>query len=105
MRLGLTKREFYALTPVLFCALRKQWVEVEREQRVLFALVRRDLINYSMGRPKRLVTLQDLVPDLEGSIADPSPRKRMTKKRRDRVAATLREVFSNMPGVIFIPGE
>ena len=57
----------------------------------MFALVRRDLINFSMGRPKEPVTLEDLVPDLPGS--KPVRRPRMTEKRRQRIAASFRAYF------------
>lgn len=80
-------------------------MHAEQGQRVLFALVRRDLINFSTGRPKEPVTLKDLVPDLDGSVEASSQPRCMTKKRRERVASTLREIFGNMPGVTFLPGE
>jgi hypothetical protein len=71
-------------------------------------VLRTDLINFSFCRPKKPVTLKDLLPDDEvgrgGQVSTAKPR-RMTAKRRTAMAETLRMVFKDLPGVKFIAGK
>ena len=70
----------------------------QRERRTLFALLRRDIINFSMCHPKRPVQLEDLLPSEPGS-GGRRP-KRMTPRRRKVIADNIRNTMSH-----FLPKE
>ena len=87
----MSAREFFSLTPRLLIELRKQWLNGRRETQTMLALLRKDIINFSMGHPKRPVTLEDLLPPEPGRHQG-APR-RMSPKRRQAVANRIRGVF------------
>ncbi len=107
VRLGMSRAEFGRTTPRLFCELLRQERLKARELHTLFALLRMDVINFSMARPKRAVRLEDLLPSGEEEAGRQAPDKpvRMTAKRRRRVETLVREVFKQLPGVKFTPGH
>jgi hypothetical protein len=87
----LTKAEFFRLTPRLFGKMRAAWQEERRELHRMAALIRVDLINHSMYRPRRPLELEDLLP----APATPAiaGRRRMTAKFRAEIAASYRRMF------------
>jgi hypothetical protein len=91
-RLGLTEDAFFALTPALFAELNRQWEAERREELTLVAMLRTDLINFSMRAPKRAITVADLLPS-------DTPTKKTVKVKRHRnrsqVADGLRNVLNN----------
>lgn len=102
MHLQLSKREFYELTPRLFSALWESWRDEQRSarraQRALFALLRADVINFSMARPKRRVEALELLPKEDRALLSGSdagrPRRRLTGKRRQEIADSFRRMFA-----------
>jgi len=90
------KDEFFALTPRLFLELVEQERLRSRELQALFALLRRDVINFSMCHPKKAVELSDLLPS-EIGVRQPSP-ARMSPKRRAAVAEKLRVAMGMFAG-------
>jgi hypothetical protein len=94
MRMGLSKDEFFSLTPRLFRELRKQYLGHERESYTMLALLRLDVINFSYRAPKDRITLDDLLPP-EIEPAEPVKRARMTAKRRAMIADGIRRLFAN----------
>ena len=108
VRLGMRKAEFFRLTPRLFAELVKVECDRQRELRIPTAVLRRDLINFSFCRPKKEVSLEDLLPGEDWTVSSGVPtgkRRRMTAKRRAALAETLHTVFRGLPGVKFIPGK
>lgn len=93
IRLGLTKREFFGLTPRLFAALRKEWMAQRRETLTMASLIRMDLINYSFCHPEKRVELEDLLPGDGPGRAEDGPR--LTKKRRREIADAWRRFFKS----------
>ena len=91
IRLGMSKREFFSLMPQEFADFRKEWLAGRREAQTMLALLRTDIINFSMNRPKRLVRVEDLLPPEPGERRA-APR-RMSPKRRQAVANRIRSVF------------
>jgi hypothetical protein len=89
MRMGLTKEEFFALTPRLFSELRKQYLAREREQHTMLALLRLDVINFSYRAPRDRITLDDLLPP------EPVKRPRLTAKRQQQIADGVRRLFAH----------
>jgi hypothetical protein len=102
VHLGITAAEFYAMTPRYFAAVRRAWERKEWEQHRSVALLRMDLINFSMSRPKEPVKLDDLLHPLPEaverprSLAEGSGRPvRMTPWRRREVADNWRRFMSS----------
>jgi hypothetical protein len=92
MRMGLSKEEFFALTPRLFDELRKQYLKRERETHTMLSLLRLDVINFSYRAPKDRITLDDLLPP---EVSEPVKRPRLTAKRRQAIADGFRRLFLN----------
>jgi hypothetical protein len=93
MRMGLSKEEFFSLTPRLFTELARQYRRGQRETHTMLALLRLDVINFSYRAPKDRITLDDLLPaDLDEM---PVKRPRLTQKRRQQIADGFRRLFAN----------
>lgn len=91
--MGLSKDEFFALTPRLFAALRKQFLAARREAHLMLSLLRMDVINFSAARPRERITLDDLLPPEEDA---PRPRRpRLTARRRAAIADGIRNLFAH----------
>lgn len=71
--------------------MRKEWIARERGLQRTVALLRMDLINFSMRRPEKPVELEDL---FAGDDGKPQRRPRMTPKRRAYVADRIRGMFA-----------
>lgn len=93
MRMGLTKEEFFALTPRLFHELRAQYRKRERDVHTMVSLLRLDVINFSYRAPRERITLDDLLPPPEAE--EPVKRPRLTVKRRAAIAEGFRRLFAN----------
>jgi len=95
VQLGLSKAQFFALTPRLFATLAEAWRRDRegkaREQRALLAILRADIINFSQRAPKRWIGARDLLPaeDLRGQGESSRPQK-LTAKRRRQIAEQIR---------------
>lgn len=73
-----------------------------------FAMLRREMINFSFCRPKKPVELKDLLPDWDVKASARAPRgkrKRMTAKRRAAMCEMMRTALVGLPGVKFTPGR
>jgi hypothetical protein len=68
------------------------WIRQQQRWHTLLALLRMDVINYSICHPEKPVRLEDLVPDSPKAQASAAPR-RMTAKRRQAVADKIRMFF------------
>jgi hypothetical protein len=90
----LSKREFFSLTPRLFQAMRAAWQEERRELHRMAALIRVDMINHSMYRPRRPLELEDLLPAAPKPQARPR-RRRLTNKFRGEIADSFRRLFAS----------
>jgi hypothetical protein len=91
--MGLSKEEFFGLTPRLFAALRKQFLAARREAHLMLSLLRMDVINFSAARPRERITLDDLLPPEEDA---PRPKRpRLTTKRRAAIADGIRNLFAH----------
>jgi hypothetical protein len=91
----LSAREFYSITPKFFAELLWQERRKARELASLVALLRMDVINFSMRHPKIPVSYEDLMPFAEaGPTAPPVKPLRMTAKRRQVTAGRLRATFA-----------
>jgi hypothetical protein len=94
--MGLSKDEFFALTPRLFAALRKQFLSERREAHIMLSLLRMDVINFAAARPRERITLEDLLPPEEDARATPVARRpRLTPKRRSIIADGIRQLFAH----------
>jgi hypothetical protein len=93
--MGLSKDEFFALTPRLFAALRKQFIAARRESHIMLSLLRMDVINFSAARPRERITLDDLLPPEEDAAAPVAKRPRLTPKHRARIADSIRQMFAH----------
>jgi hypothetical protein len=96
VRMGLSKREFFAMTPREFFKMHEVWRERERDTHRMFALLRVDLINHSFYRPTKPLELADLMPAARpgaGSGQAPPRRRRLTKKFRGEIADRMRQIF------------
>jgi hypothetical protein len=92
LRLGISDDEFYRLSPRQFVALWRGWELKEREDLRRIALLRMDVINFSFCRPKKPITLSDLLPgEAQTQRAEPS-RPRMTRKLRQEIANSWRAI-------------
>jgi hypothetical protein len=96
LRLGLTKAEFFALTPCLFVELRDSYFAERHELRTMIGELRKDVINFSLCHPESPVTLDGLVPPL---MKDTPPAAapqfgHMSKCRRELVAGKMRAWFA-----------
>lgn len=93
--MGLSKEEFFALTPRLFHELRKQYLREQRKQQAMLALLRVDIINFSYRAPRDRITLDDLLPP-DDSDETPTPKRpRLTAKRRQLIADGFRALFAS----------
>jgi len=93
LRLGISDEEFYRLSPRQFAALWGGWERKEREDLRRIALLRMDLINFSFCRPKKPITLGDLLPgEIDAAEAEPVRRHRMTRKLRQEIANSFRSM-------------
>ena len=87
------------MTPRYFAAVRRAWERKEWEQHRSVALLRMDLINFSMSRPKEPVKLEDLLPPLPFEGESPvklarTKSGRMTARRRRQVAEQWEALLS-----------
>ena len=96
MHLG--KGEFFSLTPRLFGKMRAAWYEERRELHRMAALIRVDMINHSMYRPRRPLELEDLMPAVKAKAAPARPRRRLTAKFRAEIADSYRRLFASWQG-------
>jgi len=87
--LRLTAEAFYGMTwGMFFALLERRRIEMEREllmQGRLMATV----ANFSFYRPKKALTAKDFMPGTEKP-----PRRRMSAKRRQQVADSLRSMMA-----------
>jgi hypothetical protein len=97
MRMGLSKEEFFSLTPRLFAELVRQYRRGQRETHTLLALLRLDVINFSYRAPRERITLDDLLPP--DADEQPVKRPRLTEKRRQYIAEGFRRFFANAGAV------
>jgi len=90
--LKLKKGEFYALTPRLLWKLRCSWLSERYEQWQLMALLRMDVINYSVCRPKEPVVLDDLLPSaaLPSALRCNRVTQKVNRKTRNEIANAWR---------------
>lgn len=104
MRLGLSAEEFFALTPGLFVALREEWLKSQWERAQLVALLRTDVINFSMGRPKDPVKVTDLLPAWRSQRSAGAGRGpvRLDKEGRREIADSFRRAMA-LYGVVEAP--
>lgn len=91
------------MTPRLFAEMAKHERARQRELHTLTALLRMDVINFSMGRPKTPVKLEDLLP-AQKEARGPEKPKRRTAKRRALVADRIREAMAAFPGGLIVKG-
>lgn len=101
VRLRLSKREFYGLTPRLFFKLHAAYLDERREMHRLAALIRVDMINHSVRAPRKPIELEDLMPAPAGMpTARPAARsgrpRRLNKKLRQEIADSVRRMFMPM---------
>lgn len=96
IRMGLSKDEFFALTPRAFFKMRDTWLDQQRDMHRMIALLRVDMINHSMYRPTRPLELADIMPSAGRDPrrpAAPERRRRLTRKFRAEIADRMRQVF------------
>jgi hypothetical protein len=94
VRIGLSKAEFFSLTPRAFFKMHEVWLESQRDTHRMIALLRVDLINHSFYRPTRPLELADLMPAARPGAAGSAPRRRrLTKKFRGEIADRMRQIF------------
>jgi hypothetical protein len=98
IRMGLSKGEFFSLTPRAFFKMLEVWRESQRDTHRMIALLRVDLINHSFYRPTKPLELADLMPaarpGASGSGRGTGPRRRrLTKKFRGEIADRMRQIF------------
>lgn len=91
----MSAEEFYELTPRQFAAMRRQWFTREKEFHRAICALRVDVINHSLGRPEKPVTIEMLMPGRESV-------ERMTKKRRAFVANRLRATMGSLAGGLIV---
>lgn len=106
--MGISKTEFFALTPLLLAEMLRADNWKRRERAIQFALLRREIINFSFCHPKKAVELDDLLPDWGNKRRAREPRgkrKRMTAKRRAALCEIARMGLAGLPGVKFTPGH
>jgi hypothetical protein len=94
--MGLTKDEFFSLTPRLFSAFRKQFLTARREVHVMLSILRADIINFSAARPRERITLDDLLPPDPEDRAPAPRRPRLTSQRRAVIAEGIRHLFPSV---------
>jgi hypothetical protein len=93
--MGLSKEEFFLLTPRLYAELRKQYLRGQREVHTMLALLRLDVINFSQRAPKELVRIDDILPPESEPEQPPAKRPRLTAKRRQQIADGIRRLFAH----------
>jgi hypothetical protein len=96
IRMGLSKGEFFSLTPRAFFKMLEVWRESQRDTHRMIALLRVDLINHSFYRPTKPLELADLMPSAArpGAAGAGTPRRRrLTKKFRGEIADRMRQIF------------
>lgn len=92
----MSKPEFFSLTPRLFQAMRAAWQEERRELHRMAALIRVDMINHSMYRPRRPLELEDLLPAPKATTPASRPRRRrLTNKLRQEIGDSFRRLFQS----------
>lgn len=100
--MGLTKNEFLSLTPRLFQKMHAAWQDERRELHRMAALIRVDMINHSMYRPRRPLELEDLLPAPAKPAGGQAPgrprRRRLTNKFRAEIADSFRRLFAANSG-------
>ncbi len=78
----------------MLCKLRRQWENEQREWHLVLALLRRDVINFSMRSPQKPVELEDIAPWTVTHRQGSAPRGlRMTKERRREIADSFRRTM------------
>jgi len=101
IRLGLSKDEFFSLTPSMFWKMQESWKKGQRDQLRLVSLLRMDVINCSMRAPKEPIQLRDLLQDEDGlsrSTVSGIERPKMTRKVRTEIANGWRRFGMMMAG-------
>jgi hypothetical protein len=86
------------MTPRMFMALREQWIAERRQQQRDLAVLRMDVINFSICRPKRLVQLEDLLGEPDAAkvaVSSVRPRK-LNKRMRMEIANGWRRQMNAM---------
>jgi hypothetical protein len=91
IRMGFSKREFFALTPRAFFKMHETWLEQQKDVHRMIALLRVDLINHSLYRPAKPLELADLMPG--GARPAAARKRRLTKKLRGEIADRFRQLF------------
>jgi hypothetical protein len=101
----MTEEWFWRTTPcrLSFLLKRKREQQKQESRRLAeqIALLRADLINFSMGHPKDVVKLADLLPWAKEDAA-PGPqsrerKRRMPARKRDEIAQSWRMFLSGQP--------
>ena len=93
--MGLSKDEFFSLTPRAFFKMHAVWLERERDTHRMIALLRVDMINHSFYRPAKPLELADIMPSAAGRPA--LRRRRLTRKFRGEIADRFRQIFGTPP--------
>ena len=96
IRMGLSKEEFFSLTPRAFVKMHDVWLDAQRDVHRMIALLRVDMINHSFYRPAKPLELADLMPAPGGR--PPVKKRRLTRKFRCEIADRFRAIFTPAPG-------
>jgi hypothetical protein len=91
--MGLSKTEFFTLTPRAFFKMHEIWLDGQRDMHRMVALLRVDMINHSFYRPSKALELADLMPAASGRRQAAPRKRRLTKKFRAEIADRMRQVF------------
>ena len=92
---GLAEREFWEMTPRQFSALLKRWENARKFEAVQFALMRREIINWSARRMDGPpVTLEDLLP--HDSVDSVKTRPKSKKPNRKAIAQACNSFFQSL---------
>jgi hypothetical protein len=91
--LHLTNDEFYRLTPRQFDSLLKRHREQIEHEELLAGIIASVVVNFSLGAPKTGTKPADFMPSQWRTNVQKPRNERMTKKKRQRVANSLRAYF------------
>jgi hypothetical protein len=91
--LKLTDKQFYSLTPRQFDALLKRHREQIEHAELLVGIIASVVVNFSLGAPKTGTEPADYMPSQWRKKVQQPRKERMTKKKRQRVANSLRAYF------------
>lgn len=83
------------MTPRMLAIMRKIWLGERADLARMVAVLRTDIINFSMCRPKEPVKLSDLFSE-PGKAPENPGKKRMTAKAREEIAGSWRRFMGEM---------